>query len=108
MRASSRIATRAAQRRWRFWHTALLLVAGDVEAERAPMILPGPCQESTARIISPRRPLAKSDGGLLRLSGEAQEGVAQGELGYAEVLFEELEEPMVYAVVSGGAVRWVR
>jgi hypothetical protein len=29
--------------------------------------------------------------------------MAQGELGYAEVLFEELEEPMVYAVVSGAA-----
>jgi hypothetical protein len=81
----------------------VLVVNDDVEAECAPMILPGPRQESAARIMSPRRPLAQGDGGLLRLGWHTHKGMAQDELGYAEVLFEELEEPMVYAVVSGGA-----
>jgi hypothetical protein len=56
--------------------------------------------------MSPRRPLAKSDGGLLRLGGEAHKSIAQGELGYAEVLLKQLEERFVYAVVAGGALRW--
>jgi hypothetical protein len=82
-------------------YAPLVVVAGDVEAKRAPMVLPGPGQKSPGWIISPRRPLAKSDSGLLRLGGEAHEGIAQGELGYAEVLFEELEERLVYAAVTG-------
>jgi hypothetical protein len=82
---------------------ALLLFAGDVEAERAPMILPGPRQESAARIIGSDCPLAKGDCRLLRLGWHAHKGMAQGEGGDPEILFEELEEPMVYAVVSGAA-----
>jgi hypothetical protein len=72
-----------------------------VEAERAPMILPGPGQESLGGILRPDRPLTKGDGALLRLGREAHEGIAQGEGRDPEVLFKELEESLVYTVVPG-------
>src|SRR5215211_5812364 len=87
-------------------HPPLAVVAGGVEAERAPMMLPRPRQKRPSGVVGSDCPLAKGDRRLLRLGGEAQKCMAQGELGYAEVLFEELEEILVYAVVAGGAVRW--
>ena len=76
-----------------------LPLAGDVEAEGAPMILPCPRQKSAARIVRPRRPFAQVDGALLRLGWEAHEGAAQGEDRYAEILFEKLDEGLVAADV---------
>src|SRR5215208_2678785 len=85
---------------------ALLRVVGDVGAKRAPAVLASPCQERPSGIVGADCPLAKGDCRLLRLGGHAHKGVAQGEGRDPEVLFEKLEEPLVYAVVLGGAVRW--
>jgi hypothetical protein len=68
------------------------------------MVLPGPRQERPSGVVGPRHPLAKGYGGLLRLGGEAHKGIAQGELGYAEVLFKQFEERLVATDVPVGEV----
>ena len=91
--------------------TALEVVVGAdaavlAGAEGAAVILAGPRQERPGGIVGAHSPLAQGDSGLLGLRGDAHEGVNEGVAGYAEIVLEERNERMVYAVVPGRAVRW--
>jgi hypothetical protein len=81
------------------------LVAGVVLArtERTPVILPSPRQKCPGGIIAADSPLTEGDSLFLGLGRGAHECVVESVAWYPEILFEQLDKAVIYAMVAGAA-----